>query len=162
MAVDRALDKIGTPEASALRGTVAIANAKLIYARFRELFYSARFAGLRSRGVRVQRVLWGSTGTKDPAYSDVRYVEELIGPDTINTVPPVTLQAFIEHGRVRGRTLEEGLSEAKLILNQLATLGVDLDAIAQQLQTDGVSVFNASLSKLSSTMQTKQHDLVHA
>ena len=87
-AVDHALDKIGTPEALALRGKIAIANAKLIYARFRELFYGARFAGLRMRRVNVQRVLWASTGTKNPAYSDVRYVEELIGPDTINTVPP--------------------------------------------------------------------------
>jgi transaldolase len=133
VAIDRVLDEIGTPEALALRGKVAIANAQLIYARFRKLFYSARFAALRLRGVRVQRVLWGSTGTKNAAYSDVRYVEELIGPDTINTVPPSTLQAFREHGRVRGLTLEEGLPSAKLIIKQLSTFGIDLDAVAQTI-----------------------------
>jgi transaldolase len=161
-AVDLALDEIGTPEALALRGKVAIANARVIYARFRKLFYSARFAALRLRGVRVQRVLWGSTGTKNAAYSDVRYVEELIGPDTINTIPPSTLQAFREHGRVRGLTLEEGLPEAKLILNQLSTFGIDLETIAQQLQSDGVAAFSSSLDKLSRALETKQHNMVHA
>jgi transaldolase len=161
-AVDRALDEIGTPAALALRGKVAIANAKVIYARFRERFYSARFAALRSRGVRVQRVLWGSTGTKHPACSDVFYVEELIGPDTIDTVPPATLQAFREHGRVRGLALDEGLSESKRILNQLSSLGINLSAITQQLQTAGVAAFGASLSKLLSTLQAKQHGMVEA
>jgi hypothetical protein len=158
-AVDSALDEIGTPEALVLRGNVGIANARVIYARFRKLFYSARFAALRLRGVRVQRVLWGSTGTKNAAYPDVRYVEELIGPDTINTIPPSTLQAFREHGRVRGLTLEQGLPEAKLTLNQLSTFGIDLDTIAQQLQTDGVAAFSSSLNKLSRAIedQATQH-----
>ena len=96
------------------------------------------------------------------AYSDVRYVEELIGKDTINTVPPATLQAFREHGRVRGLTVEEGLAEATLILKQLSTLGIDLDTIAQQLQTDGVAAFGSSLNKLSRASETRQHGLVHA
>jgi transaldolase len=161
-AVDHALDKIGTPEALALRGKIAIANAKLIYASFRELFYGARFAGLRMRRVNVQRVLWASTGTKNPAYSDVRYVEELIGPDTINTVPPATLQAFQEHGHVRGLTLEEGVQEAELVLRKLAALNIDLDAIAQQLQTDGVAAFGASLDKLLNTIQTEYRRMMHA
>jgi transaldolase len=160
--VDRTLDEIGTPEALALRGKVAIANAKVIYARFRERFYGARFAALRSRGVRVQRVLWGSTGTKNPAYSDVFYVEELIGADTIDTVPPATLQAFREHGRVRGLTLEEGLSEAKVILSRLSNLGINLSSITQQLQTAGVAAFSASLNKLLSTIQAKQHRMMQA
>lgn len=159
-AVDRALDKIGTLEALSLRGKVAIANARLIYTRFHELFYGARMAGLRMRGVGVQRVLWASTGTKNAAYSDVRYVEELIGRDTINTVPPATLKAFREHGRVRGLTLEEGLSESKVILIQLSKLGIDLDAIAQQLQADGVAAFSASLDKLSCAIETKQHNML--
>ena len=161
-AVDHALGEIGTPEALALRGKVAIANAKVIYARFRERFYSARFAALRSRGVRVQRVLWGSTGTKNPEYSDGFYVEELIGPDTIDTVPPATLQAFREHGRVRGLTLDEGLSESKRILNQLSNLGINLSAITQQLQIAGVAAFSASLNKLLSTIQAKQHRMMQA
>ena len=117
---------------------------------------------MRLRGVRVQRVLWGSTGTKNAAYSDVRYVEELIGPDTINTIPPSTLQAFREHGRVRGLTLEDGLPEAELILKQLSTFGIDLDTIAQQLQTDGVAAFSSSLNKLSRAIEIKQHSMVHA
>ena len=161
-AVDLALDEIGTPKALSLRGKVAIANARVIYARFRKLFYGARFAALRLRGVRVQRVLWGSTGTKNAAYSDVRYVEELIGPDTINTIPPATLQAFQEHGRVRGLTIEEGLPEAKSILKQLSMFGIDLETIAQQLQTDGVAAFSSSLDKLSRAIETKQHSMVHA
>ncbi|MDQ2947905.1 MAG: transaldolase [Acidobacteriota bacterium] len=154
-AVDRALADIGTAEALALRGKIAIANAKMIYARFRELFYGARFAGLRMRGVRVQRVLWASTGNKNPAYSDVRYVEELIGTDTINTVPPTTLQAFQEHGHVRGITLQEGLQEAEVVLRKLAALNIDLETVAQQLQNDGVAAFDASLDKLLSTIQTE-------
>ena len=89
-------------------------------------------------------------------------MEELIGPDTINTVPPSTLQAFREHGRVRGLTLEEGLPEAELILKQLSTFGIDLDAIAEQLQTDGVAAFSSSLNKLSRAIETKQHSMVHA
>lgn len=161
-AVDHALDEIGTAEALALRSKVAIANVRLIYARFRNLFYSARFAALPLRGVRVQRVLWGSTGTNNSAYSDVRYVEELIGPDTINTVPPSTLKAFREHGRVRGLTLQEGLPEAKSILKQLLTFGIDLDVIAQRLQTDGVAAFSSSLNKLSRAIASKQHSMVHA
>jgi len=100
--VDAALHSIGTPEALALRGRVAIANARMIYQRFREIFHGAPFAELRRRDVRVQRVLWGSIGTKNPAYSDVLYVEELIGPETISTVPLQTVNAFRDHGRVRG------------------------------------------------------------
>ncbi len=105
--VDPALEAIGTQEALALRGKVAIANAKIIYEKFREIFHGEPFAALRKRGVRAQRVLWGSTGTKNPAYSDVLYVEELIGPDTINTVPLQTLNAFRAHGSVRGTTVQE-------------------------------------------------------
>ncbi len=100
-AVDKALAAIGTPEALALQGKIAIANSKKTYQRFREIFYGKDFAALRERGARVQRPLWASTSTKNPAYRDVLYVEELIGKDTVNTMPLPTLQAFRDHGRVR-------------------------------------------------------------
>ena len=105
--VDKALDAIGSPAALALRGKIAIANAKAMYRRFREIFHGDEFGSLRQKGARAQRPLWASTGTKNPAYSDVRYVEELIGPDTVNTIPPDTLAAFRDHGRVRGDTVLE-------------------------------------------------------
>src|SRR5438045_2384871 len=99
--VDKALNEIGSSGAMALRGKIAIANAKAMYRRFRKIFGGQEFAALRSRGARVQRPLWASTGMKNHAYSDVLYIEELIGPDTVNTIPPDTLDAFRDHGRVR-------------------------------------------------------------
>ena len=96
--IDPQLDKIGTPEALALRGKAAIANCRVVYKRFQELFYGDAFAALRKKGARVQRVLWASTSAKNPAYRDVVYVEELIGPDTVNTMPPATVDAFRDHG----------------------------------------------------------------
>jgi transaldolase len=153
--VDSLLERAGSPEALGLRGKIGIANAKLIYREFKSVFYSARFAGLRLRRVPVQRVLWGSTGAKNPAYSDVLYVEELIGPDTINTVPPATLDAFQDHGYVRGPTLEEEVTEAEAALHLLSTLGIDLNAVAEKLQADGVAAFAVSMDKLLATINQK-------
>jgi transaldolase len=154
--VDRALEGIGTPDALALRGKIAIANAKVIYHRFREVFHGDRFRGLRARGVRVQRVLWGSTGTKNPAYSDVMYVEELIGADTINTLPVATLNAFRDHGRVRGTTiLEEGM-QARADLEHLKRLGIDLSSVTEELQAEGVDSFTASMDKLLASLAKKR------
>jgi len=153
--VDSLLEQMGSPEALGLRGKIGVANAKLIYREFKTVFYSARFAGLRLRRVPVQRVLWGSTGAKNPAYSDVLYVEELIGPDTINAVPPATLHAFKDHGYVRGPTLEEEVTEAEAALNLLSRLGIDLNAIAEKLQTDGVVAFAASMDKVLATINQK-------
>ena len=143
-AVDRLLEAIGTPEALALRGKIAIANAKAAYRRFQEIFYGEAFEAWRARGVRVQRPLWASTSTKNPAYSDVLYVEELIGPDTVNTLPPTTLEAFRDHGRVRGATLKEDPAGADRALAQLAELDIDLNAVTERLQEDGVAAFAAS------------------
>ena len=157
--VDSLLEKAGSPEALGLRGKIGIANAKLIYREFKSVFYSARFAGLRLRRVPVQRVLWGSTGTKHLAYSDVMYVEELIGPDTINTVPPATLNAFRDHGYVRGPTLEEEVTEAEAALNLLSKIGIDLNAVAGNLQADGVMAFAASMDKLLATINRKSKAL---
>ncbi len=155
-AVDRALEAIGTPEALELRGKIAIANAKMVYRRFREIFYGEAFAALRQQGARVQRPLWASTGTKNPAYSDVLYVEELIGPDTVNTIPPVTLNAFRDHGRVPGATIEQGVAEAEAALTRLKTLTVDLRAVGERLLTDGVDAFKTSLEQLLAALQEKR------
>lgn len=159
--VDALLEKMGTPEALNLRGKIAIANAKLAYQRFREVFYGESFTALHGKGARVQRPLWGSTGTKNPAYSDVLYLEKLIGPDTINTVPPKTLQAFCDHGRVHA-TLQEDMAQAKADIAQLAHLGIDLDAITEKLQNDGVAAFAASYDKLLGAIKEKRQDILAA
>ena len=118
--VDKALDAIGTPEAKALLGKIAVANSKVVYRRFLEIFHGEGFASLRQRGARVQRPLWASTGTKNPAYSDVLYVENLIGPETVNTLPPDTIDAFRDHGKVSGATVREGIEEAEADLARSA------------------------------------------
>lgn len=154
-AVDPLLEKIGTPEALALRGKIAIANSRRVYGRFREIFYGSAFTGQKARGGRVQRPLWGSTSTKNPAYSDVLYVETLIGPDTVNTVPLDTLNAFRDHGQVRP-TLLENVEEASQTLGRLPGLGIDLDAITEKLQSDGVAAFAASYDKLLAALEEKR------
>ncbi len=155
--VDHKLEAIGTPEALALRGKIAIANAKIIYGKFRNIFHGKAFAALRKRGVRAQRVLWGSTGTKNPAYSDVLYVEELIGPETINTVPLQTLNAFREHGSVPGPTVVEAVEASRAALARLKELGIDLDAITERLQQEGIAAFISSLDKLLANLDKKRH-----
>jgi transaldolase len=154
--VDRALEALGTPEALALRGKIAIANAKAIYHRFRQVFHGDRFRGLRTHGIKAQRVLWGSTGTKNPNYSDVMYVEELIGADTINTLPVPTLNAFRAHGRVRGATILENAIEAQADLERLKRLDIDLDAVTEELQAEGVQSFAASMDKLLDSLNKKR------
>jgi transaldolase len=116
---------------------------------------------LLEQGVRPQRPLWASTGTKNPAYSDVLYVDSLIGPDTVNTVPPDTLEAFLDHGQVRP-TLEEGVAEALNDLERLRGLGVDLDAATQELESEGVRSFQDSWDKLLAGMQQKARELARA
>ncbi len=126
-----------------LIGKTGIANAKLAYARFLEIFGGARFAKLREQGARVQRPLWASTSTKNPAYRDVIYVEELIGPDTVNTIPEQTLVAFEDHGMVR-RTIDQNLDEARGIIDSLKDFGVDYDAVTRQLEDEGIDKFEES------------------
>src|SRR4029079_5527714 len=116
------------PEAKALSAKSAIANSKVVYRRFLEIFHGEGFAALRQRGARVQRPLWASTGTTTPAYSDVLYVENLIGAETVNTMPPETLNAFRDHGRVPGATVKQSLEESENALAKLARFGIDLDA----------------------------------
>jgi len=158
-AVDRALEAMGSPEAMALRGKIAIANAKMAYARFREIFRGERWERLAALGGRVQRPLWASTSTKNPLYPDTLYVDSLIGPDTVNTVPPATLNAFRDHGTV-ALTLEEGLDEASGQLARLAELGVDLEAISRELQQDGVARFARSFEALMASIAEKRARLL--
>src|SRR5712692_4631474 len=141
--VDRALESLGTPQALSLMGKTAIANSKIVYDRFREIFHGEGFAALRQRGARVQRPLWASTGTKNPKYSDVLYVENLIGPETVNTVPPATYTAVRDHGGV-ALTLAEGLQEAREVIARLAEMGIDLKTVTEKLQIDGLNAFVGS------------------
>jgi transaldolase len=133
--------------AKALLGRAAVANARLAYADFKHLFGGERFARLRDKGARVQRPLWASTGTKNPAYSDVVYVDELIGPDTVNTVPPQTLDALLDHGRV-ALTLATGLDEARQTLIDLSALGISMIDVTDQLEREGVQSFAEAFAAL--------------
>jgi len=159
-AVDKELEKNGTAEAKALLGKIAIANSKVVYRRFMEIFHGEGFAALRSRGARVQRPLWASTGTKNPAYSDVLYVENLIGPETVNTLPPDTIDAFRDHGKIPGATVKTGFDEADAALASLAKLGINLDAITDKLQVDGVAAFSASFDQLMGALEKKRSTMV--
>ena len=144
---------------SALLGKSAVANARLIYQRFKEIFHGNRFGELAKKGALVQRPLWASTGTKNPAYKDTYYVEELIGPETVDTVPPATYTAFRDHGIV-GLTLEENLDQARAAIKQLADVGVDLAQVTQQLQDEGVKAFIDSFHTLMETIEAKQASII--
>ena len=140
---------------SSLLGKAAIANAKIQYQRFKEIFASERFAKLKAKGAQVQRPLWASTGTKNPAYSDVLYVDSLIAPQTVNTIPPATYTAFRDHGTV-ALTIETGLDQAKADLAKLAEIGISLEDVCQKLQDDGVKAFADSFDSLMQTIKSKQ------
>ncbi len=152
---DRQLEAIGSAEALALRGKTAIANAQRIYQRFNEIFHGEAFAALARRGARVQRPLWASTGTKNPAYTDVLYLEALIGRDTVTTVPPATLEAFRDHGQVRP-SLNGTEHQAEAILAAAERLGLDVHALTEQLQIDGINAFAASFQQLFTTVDHKR------
>jgi transaldolase/glucose-6-phosphate isomerase len=141
-----------------LLGKAAVANAKLAYQAFTRLFTSPEFEELRDHGAWVQRCLWASTGTKNPSYSDVKYVEELIGPETVNTMPEQTLRAFKEHGEVR-QSLEENVEGAQETMRQLAELGIDMDRVTKDLELDGVKLFADSIVKLNAEIEKKKEAL---
>ena len=149
----------GDAGASELMGRAAIANARMAYRNFRETFGGERFAALRAKGARVQRPLWASTGTKNPAYSDVLYIDNLIGPDTVNTMPPATLSAFIDHGDPR-RTIDEDDAGAEQTLAALAAAGVDVDAVTDKLLADGVKAFADSFEQLLANVEAKRAALL--
>jgi transaldolase len=158
---DRRLEAIGTPAAQALRGKAAIANAKLAYRLFQESIAAPRWKALASKGARVQRPLWASTSTKNPAYRDVRYVEDLIGPHTVNTMPPATIEAFRDHGVV-ARTVDQELAAAERVFTDLAALGIDIDEVTAKLLVDGVASFSRSFSSLLGGLERKTAALVGA
>jgi len=154
-AVDRELARLGRTD---LQGRAAVANAKLAYARFEALFAGPRWDRLAALGARVQRPLWASTGTKDPRYPDTLYVDSLIGPNTVNTLPPATLEAFLDHGAV-APTLAAGRDEAAADLARIAEAGVDLDEVTARLLEEGVAAFARSFESLLASLRDKRAEL---
>ena len=158
---DKRLEAIGTDEALALRGKLAIANAKLAYERYKRIFSGERWERLAAKGATRQRCLWASTSTKNPDYRDVMYVEELIGPETVNTMPIETIEAFQDHGVVRD-TLEQGVDEAHRLFDDLKRIGIDYDDVIDTLEREGVQKFSDSFHELLDGIRAKQRELVSA
>ncbi|MFI5182308.1 MAG: transaldolase [Thermoanaerobaculia bacterium] len=161
--VDKLLDeriaKAGGAERAALeslKGKAALANAKVVYQDYKAIFGGAKFRGLAAKGARVQRPLWASTGTKNPAYSDLLYVENLIGKDTVNTMPEKTLGALLDHGKCSGDTVLEGVDEARKVLDTLRSFGIDVEALGQKLQADGVAAFSKSYDDLLALIEARR------
>ncbi|MCU1460643.1 MAG: tal [Acidimicrobiales bacterium] len=156
--VDRRLDAIGTEDALALRGKAAVAQAKSAYELFRERFAGDRWAALAAAGARTQRPLWASTSTKNPAYPDTLYVDNLIGPDTVNTLPENTIEAFEDHGTL-ARTIDDDVAGAHAVLAGLATLGIDMEDVARVLEEEGVASFSKSFDELIAALEAKAAEL---
>jgi transaldolase len=156
---DKRLDEIGGHDH--LKGELAVANAKLAYQRYKKIFAGERWEALAAKDASKQRCLWASTSTKNPAYRDVLYVEELIGPETVNTMPEETITAFQDHGKV-APTLEQGLDEAKRVLDELAEAGVDYDDVVATLEEEGVQKFADSFTELLEGVKAKRGELVSA
>jgi len=150
---DKRLEALGNEE---LQGKLAVANAKLAYQHFLETFTGERWEELRSKGARPQGPLWASTSTKNPAYRDVMYVEELIGPDTVNTMPLETIEAFQDHGEVRGDTIKEDVAGARRVLDDLAAAGVDYDDVVATLEREGVQKFADSFNGILDGIHAKR------
>lgn len=165
---DRRLDELSAgsaggangsgPDPAALKGRLAIANAKLAYQHYKSVFRGPRWEFLASKGATPQRVLWASTSTKNPDYLDTLYIEELIGPDTVNTVPEETIAAYQDHGRPQMR-LEEGLADAKRLIEQLASVGVDYDDVIETLEREGVEKFSEAFDALLNALDQKRSAL---
>lgn len=156
--VDRRLDGIGTPAAAGLKGKAAVAQAQLAYQLFCDRFSGDRWAALEAKGAHVQRPLWASTSTKNPDYSDTLYVDTLIGPNTVNTLPDQTIEAFEDHGTV-ARTIDADPDAARKALADLAEIGVDLDDVGRVLEDEGVAAFAKSFDELITALETKSAEL---
>jgi transaldolase len=156
--VDRRLDDIGTPEALALKGKAAVAQAKLAYQLFLEKFSGARWSVLAERGAKAQRPLWASTSTKNPAYPDLLYVDSLIGPDSVNTMPDATIEGFLDHGTV-ARTVDVDVHVAREVMDGLAAVGVDMTDVAKTLENEGVASFMKSYDELLQVLADKYEAL---
>ncbi|MCZ1010569.1 transaldolase [Streptomyces lydicus] len=146
--IDKRLEKLGTDEAKALKGKAALANARLAYQAYEEVFSSERWAALDKAGANKQRPLWASTGVKDPAYKDTLYVDDLVAPGTVNTMPEATLEATADHGRITGDTVRAGYAAAKADLAATEKLGISYDEVVQVLEDEGVEKFEASWNDL--------------
>ena len=156
--VDRRLEAIGSDEALALRGKTAVAQAKLAYQLFLERFSGSRWEALAARGARVQRPLWASTSTKNPDYPDLLYVDNLIGPHTVNTLPDATLEAYLDHGVV-ARTVDEGVDEARAVYDRVEALGIDMEEVGKTLEAEGVAAFAKSFDELMQALTDKANAL---
>jgi len=156
--IDQRLETIGTPEALDLRGKGAVAQGKLAYQLFQKTFSGSRWEALADKGAVVQRPLWASTSTKNPAYPDTLYVDELIGPDTVNTLPEATIEAFADHGNL-ARRVDADLDQAEAAWNGLSAVGVDLDDVAAKLEREGVSSFQKSFDELLGALEAKATEL---
>ena len=152
--VDRRLRAIGTEPASGLAGTAAVNQAKLAYELFRQRFGGERWAALQERGAHLQRPLWASTSTKDPSYPDLLYVDSLIGPSTVNTMPDATIEAFLDHGTV-ARTVDQGIDQARARWAALSEVGIDVDDVARTLEEEGVASFSKSYDELLEALRDK-------
>src|SRR6185295_18980417 len=141
-----------------LLGRIAIANAKMAYQRYKKVFHGERFAALKQKGAQVQRPLWASTSTKNPVYPDVYYVEALIGPETVDTIPPATIVAFRDHGRARV-TIEDNLEEERATLARLEEVGISLDQVTAHVLTDGLRLFVEPFEKLLKTIDSRAGDI---
>jgi len=146
--IDKRLDKIGSEEAKSLKGKAAIANARLAYQRYEEVFGTDRWAALAAAGGLPQRPLWASTGVKDPAYDDTMYVVDLVAPGVVNTMPEATLNAVADHGVVSGDTVRPNYAHAKQVLDDLAAIGIDYDDVVQVLEDEAVEKFEVSWNEL--------------
>jgi transaldolase len=148
------------PAVAALKGAAAVANSRVVYQRYKEIFLGNRFAAMKAKGARTQWLLWASTGTKDPSYSDTKYVDELIGTDTVNTMPPATMDAFRAHGKAVA-TLETKVDEARDVVSKLKAAGIDLNNVGEELQEEGVELFKKSFEDLMAATQ-KHRDRIQA
>ncbi|HMK10924.1 MAG TPA: transaldolase family protein, partial [Acidimicrobiales bacterium] len=155
---DRRLEAVGTPEALAQRGKAAVAQGKLAYKLFTEKFSGPRWDALVARGAHVQRPLWASTSTKNPAYPDTLYIDELIGPDTVNTMPDHTIEMFNDHGTV-ARTVDARVEEAERDWDALARFDIDVDDVARVLEDEGLAAFTKSFDELLTALQTKADEI---
>ena len=153
--VDSRLDKIGTPEAAAMRGKAAIANARLAYELYEERIATPRWQALLAAGAKVQRPLWASTSTKDPAFEDTMYVVELVAPDTVNTMPEATLRATADHAKLRGDTVRGTYDASRQVFADLAQLGISYDDVVQVLEDEGVDKFAVSWNEYLGTIEAK-------
>jgi len=156
---DKRLEAIGTKDALSLRGKLAVANAKLAYEHYQQAFSGPRWEFLKGKGANPQRCLWASTSTKNPEYRDVLYVEELIGPETVNTMPQETMEAFQDHGEIRGDTVTKAVKKAHALFDDVARVGVDYDDVTETLELEGVQKFADSFAELLDGVAEKRETL---